>query len=138
MDALNFEYLDYKRFDGGAGGVKRKRDVSILSRQAAHSVKEDEKALKKTKIVLEPKAIIKKRKLDQTPSVVPKIDEAAEKTPPSLTAAEVAEFLKVMTDSPPFKLLSPLGLELTKLLQKKHPRLPKRRLKDKRNDELWI
>jgi hypothetical protein len=23
MDALNFEYLDYERFDGGAGGMKR-------------------------------------------------------------------------------------------------------------------
>jgi hypothetical protein len=33
----------------GAEGVKRKRVVSILSRQAARSVKEDEKALKKQK-----------------------------------------------------------------------------------------
>jgi hypothetical protein len=32
MDALNFEYPDYERFDKGAGGVKRKRVVSILSR----------------------------------------------------------------------------------------------------------
>jgi hypothetical protein len=31
----------------------------------------------------------------------------------------VAEILKVMTDSLPFKLLSPLGLELTKLLERK-------------------
>jgi hypothetical protein len=31
----------------------------------------------------------------------------------------VVEILKVMTESPPFKLLSPLGLELTKLLQRK-------------------
>jgi hypothetical protein len=75
--------------------------------------------LKKTKTVPEPKATIKKHKLDQTPSVEPKVDEAAEKTPPSLTAAEVVEILKVMTNSPPFKLLSPLGLELTKLLQRK-------------------
>jgi hypothetical protein len=54
---------------GGAGGVKRKRVVSILSRQAAYSVKEDEKALKKTKTAPEPKATIKKQKLDQTPTV---------------------------------------------------------------------
>jgi hypothetical protein len=47
MDALNFEYPDYERLDRGAGGVKRKRVVSILSRQAARSVKEDEKDLKK-------------------------------------------------------------------------------------------
>jgi hypothetical protein len=32
MDALNFEYPDYERLDEGAGGVKRKRIVSILSR----------------------------------------------------------------------------------------------------------
>jgi hypothetical protein len=31
----------------------------------------------------------------------------------------VVEILKVMTNSPPFKLLSPLGLKLTKLLQRK-------------------
>jgi hypothetical protein len=49
--------------------VKRKRVVSILSRQAAYSVKEDEKALKKTKTAPEPKATIKKQKLDQTPTV---------------------------------------------------------------------
>jgi hypothetical protein len=35
------------------------------------------------------------------------------------SAAEVAEILKVMTYSLPIKLLSPLGLELTKFLQKK-------------------
>jgi hypothetical protein len=120
MDALNFEYPDYERFDEGAGGVKRKIVVNILSRQAARSVKEDEKALKKTKTVPEPKATIsKKQKLDQKPSTEPKVDEAAEKTPLLPTAAEVVEILKVMTDSPPFKLLSPLGLELTKLLQRK-------------------
>jgi hypothetical protein len=61
-------------------GVK-KRVVSILSRQAARSVKEDEKALKKAKISPEPKATIsKQRKLDWIPSTEPKVDEAAEKT----------------------------------------------------------
>jgi hypothetical protein len=75
--------------------------------------------LKKTKTAPEPKATIKKRKLDQTPSTEPKVAEAAEKTPPSSTAVEVVEILKVMTDSPPFKLLSPLGSKLTKLLQRK-------------------
>jgi hypothetical protein len=35
------------------------------------------------------------------------------------SAAEVVGILKVMTESLPFKLLSPLGLELTKLLQRK-------------------
>jgi hypothetical protein len=49
MDALKFEYPDYERLDKGVKGVKRKRIVSILSRQAARMVKEDEKASKKTK-----------------------------------------------------------------------------------------
>jgi hypothetical protein len=97
--------------------VKRKRVVSILGRQATRSVKEDEKALKKAKTATEPNATIsKKRKLDQVPSTEPKVDEAAEKTPPSPSVAEVVKILKVMIESPPFKLLSPLGLELTKLL----------------------
>jgi hypothetical protein len=47
MDALNFEYPDYERLDKGAGGVKIKRVVSILGRQATRSVKEDQKASKK-------------------------------------------------------------------------------------------
>jgi hypothetical protein len=38
---------------------------------------------------------------------------------PSSSAAEVSEILKVMTESFPFTSLSPLGLELTSLLQKK-------------------
>ena len=37
---------------------------------------------------------------------------------PSSSAAEVSEILKVMTEPFPFTLLSPLGLELTSLLQK--------------------
>jgi hypothetical protein len=120
MDALNFEYTEYERFDEGAGGVKKKRVVSILSRQAARSVKEDEKALKKMKTTPDLKTTISKnRKLGQKPSTELKVDEAAEEAPPSPTVAEVVEILKVMTDSPPFELLSPLGLELTKLLQRK-------------------
>jgi hypothetical protein len=34
MDVLDFEYPDYERFDKGAEGLKRKRIVSILNRQA--------------------------------------------------------------------------------------------------------
>jgi hypothetical protein len=67
MDALKFEYPDYERFDKGAEGAKRKRVVSILSRQAARMVKEDEKASKKRKNTPEPKAgdvATKKRKAE--------------------------------------------------------------------------
>jgi hypothetical protein len=42
-----------------------------------------------------------------------------EETPSTPPAAEVEEILKVMTESLPIKLLSPLGPHLTKLFQKK-------------------
>jgi heat shock protein HslJ len=117
MDALKFEYPDYERLDKGAKGVKRKRVVSILSRQAVRMVKEDEKASKKRKTTPELKAATaKKRKAE---SLEPKITEAAEETPSTPPAAGIAEILKVMTESLPIKLLSPLGPELMKLLQKK-------------------
>jgi hypothetical protein len=122
MDGLNFEYPDYERLDGGARGAKRKRLVSFLSRQAAWSMKEDEEALKKVKAASEPKAPApKKRKLDEIPSTEPKVYEASEKTlsPPSPSTAEVSEILKVMTESPQFKLISPLRSELINLLQKR-------------------
>jgi hypothetical protein len=63
MDALNFDYPDYEKLDEGAEGIKRKRVVSILSRQAARLIKEDANALKKPRTAQEPKiAISKKRK----------------------------------------------------------------------------
>jgi hypothetical protein len=118
MDALEFEYPDYiKLSDKGAEGVKRKRIVSILSRQAARMVKEDDKASKKRKSTPEPKAAASKKRKAESPK--PKITEATKETPSTPRAAEIAETLKVMTESLPIKLLSPLGPELTKLLQKK-------------------
>jgi hypothetical protein len=52
MDALNFEYPDYERLSKGVEGPKRKRVVSVLSRQAARMVKEDEKTMKRENPVL--------------------------------------------------------------------------------------
>jgi hypothetical protein len=49
MDALNFEYPDCEKLDKGVEGVKRKRVASILNRQAAWLVKEDEFFLRKQK-----------------------------------------------------------------------------------------
>jgi hypothetical protein len=118
---LNFEYPDYERLDEGAG-AKRKRVVSILSRQAARSVKEDEEALKRMKIAPEPKAPApKKRKFEKIPSAEPKVHDVPERTlsPLSPSAAEASEILKVMTKSSPFELLSPLRSELANLLQKR-------------------
>jgi hypothetical protein len=75
--------------------------------------------LKKVKTAPEPKATPSKRqRLDTTSFAVPKVDETDE-APSTPSAAEVAEILKVMSDSLPIKLLSPLGPELTKFLQKK-------------------
>jgi hypothetical protein len=86
MDALNFEYPDYERFDKGAKGLKRKSIVSVLNRQATRLVKEDEKISKKAKSAPEPKvAVSKKRKLDVTPSA-----EAREEAPSTPPAAEIA------------------------------------------------
>jgi hypothetical protein len=114
MDALKFEYSDYERLDKGVEGVKRKRIVSILSRQAARMVKEDEKASKKRKSPLELKAAASKKRKAESPK--PKITEATEETPSTPPTAKIIEILKVMTESLPVKLLSPLGPELTKLL----------------------
>jgi hypothetical protein len=122
MDALNFEYPNYERLDEGAGGVKRKRIVSILSRQAIRSVKEDQETSKKRKTVPEPKVPApKKRKLAEKSSRKTKMQDMPKQTasPSSSSGAEVLEILKVMTESFPFAPLSPLGLELTSLLQKK-------------------
>jgi hypothetical protein len=117
MDALKFEYPDYERLSKGAEGAKRKRIVSVLNRQATRMVKEDEKILKKRKSSPEPKVAALKKRKAATPE--PKVTEVEEETPSTPPAAEVVEILKVMTESLPIKLLSPLGPELTKLLQKK-------------------
>jgi hypothetical protein len=80
-------------------------------------VKEDEKILKKRKSTPEPKVTSLKKRKAETPK--PKVTEVEEETPSTPPAAEVAEILKVMTESLPIKLLSPLGPELMKHLQKK-------------------
>jgi hypothetical protein len=125
MDALNFEYPDYERLSKGAEVPKRKRVVSVMSRQAARMVKEDEKALKKRKSSPELKVATSKKRKTATPE--PKMAEIEEGAPSTPSAAEVEEILKVMTESLPIKLLSPLGPQLTKLLQKKdEPSAPKK------------
>jgi hypothetical protein len=74
MDALDFDYPDYEKLGKGVEGVKRKRVVSILSRQAARMVKEDEKFSKKTKSTPEPKAAVSKKRKVEAPE--PKVTEA--------------------------------------------------------------
>jgi hypothetical protein len=97
-------------------GKKRKRIVSVLSRQAARMVKEDEEILKRKKSSPEPKVATPKKRKVAAPK--PKTTEIEEETPSTPSAADVEEILKVMTESLPITL-SPLGPHLTKLLQKK-------------------
>jgi hypothetical protein len=116
MDALNFEYPDYERLNKGVEGQKRKRIVSVLSRQAARMVKEDEEILKRRKSSPELKVVAPKKREVAAPKQ--KATDIEEETPSTPSAADVEEILKVMTESLPIKL-SPLGPHLTKLLQKK-------------------
>jgi hypothetical protein len=61
------------------------------------------------------------------------MDETGEEAPSTPSATKVAKFLKVMTESPPFKLLSPLGSELTKFLQRKEqPSATKEKVKEQK------
>jgi hypothetical protein len=116
MDALNFEYPDYEQLNKGTEGQKRKIIVSVVGRQAARMVKEDEEILKRKKLSPEPKAVaLKKRKVA---ALKQKATDMEEDTPSTPSATDVEEILKVMTESLPIKL-SPLGPHLTKLLQKK-------------------
>jgi hypothetical protein len=76
--------------------------------------------LKKQKTVPETKVSApKKRKLAEMSLEKTKMQDVPKQTtsPSSSSAAEVSEILKVMTESFPFALLSPLKLELTSLLQ---------------------
>jgi hypothetical protein len=116
MDALNYEYPDYERLNKGVEGQKRKIIVSVVGRQAARMVKEDEEILKKRKLSPEPKAVAPKRR--KASALKQKATDMEEETPSTPSAADVEEILKVMTASLPIKL-SPLGPHLPKLLQKK-------------------
>jgi hypothetical protein len=112
MDALNFEYPDYERLDEGAGGAKKKRVVSILKRQAIWSIKEDQRAGEKQKVLAEPKNLApKKRKLIRMAHVETKVQDVPEKTADTSSSCFVVvlEILKVMIEPFPFAMLSPQG-----------------------------
>jgi hypothetical protein len=130
MEALNFEYPDYERLNKGVEGQKRKRIASVLSRQAARMVKEDEETLKKRKSSPKSKVAASKKRKAIAPK--PKTSEIEEETPSTPFAADVEEILKVMIESLPVKL-SPMGPQLTKLLQKKEePSAAKKSTRPKR------
>jgi hypothetical protein len=100
----------------GAERQKRKRVVSVVGRQAARMIKEDEENLKKKKLSPEPKAVASKKRKAAAPKQ--KATDIEEETPATPSATDIEEILKVMTESLPIKL-SPLGPNLTKLFQKK-------------------
>jgi hypothetical protein len=129
MDALNFEYPDYERLNKGAKGQKRKRIISVVGRQAARMVKEDEEILKRRKLSPEPKVVAPKKR--KATALKQKATDIEEETPSTPSAADVEEILKVMTESLPIKL-SPLGSHLTKLLQKKEPSAAKKSARSKK------
>jgi hypothetical protein len=108
MEALGFEYPDYKRLDKGAEGQKRKRVADVLN-------KDDEEQSKKKKPESEPKTGVSKKRKAST--LKQKAVDEEEGTPATPSTTEVEEILKVMTESLPVKL-SPLGPQLTKLFQK--------------------
>jgi hypothetical protein len=116
MDALHFEYPDYERLNKGAEGQKIRRVVSVVGRQAARMVKEDIENLKKRKLSPEPTAVAPKKRKVAAPKQ--KTTDIEEEAPASPSATDVAEILKVMTESLPIKL-SPLAAHLMKLFQKK-------------------
>jgi hypothetical protein len=115
MDALKFEYPDYERLSKGTEGPKRKRAVSVMQRQAARMIKDDENLAKKKKSSPEPKVAVSKKRKDMAPKPKADLEEEIPSTP---SATDAEEILKVMTESLPNKL-SPLGPKLMKLLQKK-------------------
>jgi hypothetical protein len=115
MDALDFEYPDYERLDKDAEGQKRKRVAGALNKQATKSMKDDEEQLKKKKLKPEPKTDASKKRKATAPKQ--KAIDEEEETAATLSATDVEEILKVMTESLPVKL-SPLGPHLTKLFQK--------------------
>jgi hypothetical protein len=127
MDALNFEYPVYERLNKGAEGQKRKRIVSVLSRQAARMVKEDEEILKRRKSSPEPKVATPKKRKVAAPK--PKTTKIEEETPSTPSTTDVEDILKVMIESLPIKL-SPLGPHLPKLLQKKEEPSAAKKMED--------
>jgi hypothetical protein len=120
MDALGFKYPDYERLDEEAGGIKKKRVVCILKRQAQRFVEKDKKKrlTKNPKLTPEHSAskkrnVILSRRGEEERHSLPK--HLAET--PSATSIGVTEILEVMTELLPFMMLSPLGSVLTSLLQ---------------------
>jgi hypothetical protein len=131
MDALGFKYPYYDRLDEEAKGAKKKRVVSILKRQAMRSIEKDKKKKlpKRPKISrgteiskLKPKPLVLKKQKTMGSDHAKEEKSASPKhtvETPSTSSIGATEILEVMTEPLPFAMLSPLGSELTILLQPK-------------------
>jgi hypothetical protein len=108
-------------------GVKRKRTVSVMKREAIRSIEERKKNLSKkpkTKKADEgvfpygKNPLLKKAKNGKTARAGEKSLEVAKKNIESLLASPLGaiEILKVVTQPLPFSTSSPLGSDLTSLL----------------------
>jgi hypothetical protein len=81
MDALKFEYPDYERLSKGAEGPKQKRAISVMQRQAARMIKEDENLVKKKKSSPEPKVAVSKKIKATAPKPKADLEEEVPSTP---------------------------------------------------------
>jgi hypothetical protein len=118
LDAIGFEYADYGRLGGDAGGPKQKRLASTTDEKvvkAAKKKKKDSENISTEELSPEPKVATAKKRKSASPE--PETPVRKEDTPASPSAIEVEEIMKVMTEPLPFRL-SPLALELTKFFQK--------------------
>ena len=114
LDAIGFEYADYGRLGGDAGGPKRKRIASTTDEEvvkAAKKKKKDSENIGAEELSPEPKVATAKKRKSASPE--PETPVREEDTSASPSAVEVEEIMKVMIEPLPFRL-SPLALELTK------------------------
>jgi hypothetical protein len=118
LDAIGFEYADYGRLGGDAGGPKRKRIASATDEEVvkvAKKKKKDSENLSAEELNPEPKVATSRKRKGASPE--PETPVREEDIPASPSAVEVEEIMKVMTEPLPIRL-SPLALELTKFFQK--------------------
>jgi hypothetical protein len=89
MDALGFEFPDYETLDEEAGGLKRKRVVSVLTRQAQRSIEAGKKKrlTKNLKLTPEPSTPKKRKAMssDRGEEERPSPPKHLEKTPSAVS-----------------------------------------------------
>jgi hypothetical protein len=121
LDAIGFEYVDYGRLGGDAGGPKRKRIASATDKEVgkvAKKKKKDSEKLSPEELNPEPKVATTRKRKSASPEPEALVRE--EDTPASPSAVEVEEIMKVMTEPLPIRL-SPLALDLQGSFGRRRP-----------------